>query len=115
MNQLINNLLNFRNTVKIYHWNTIIYKDHIISNDLLDKLDELTDKLIETMLGSNNERINNMNIKIIEIKTTEEFIKELKENYDIMEDIEINKDEIKNIIDDIKNEILKSIYLLNKK
>jgi len=115
MNQLINNLLNFRNTIKLYHWNTTIYKDHIISNDLLDKVDELTDKLIESMLGSQEERIKKMNIQIIEIKTTEEFIKILKDNYDIMEDMEINKDEIKNIIDDIKNEILKSIYLLNKK
>ena len=115
INKLINILLKLRTIIKIYHWNTKIYKDHIISNDLLSDIDDLTDKLTEVLLGLEEETIKNLNMNIDEIKNTDAFIKELKNFYEAISTLNIIKPEIKNIIDDINNSILKSIYLLKKK
>jgi hypothetical protein len=114
INNLVNKLLSFRNTIKIYHWNTIYYKDHIISNDLLINIDDNIDKLTEILLGLKDEKIHiDKKYDIKHIDSTNDFINEIKRNCDFLEVIDIK--EIKNIIDDIINISLKSIYLLKKK
>lgn len=114
INNLVNILLNLRTIIKIYHWNTTIYKDHIISNNLLNDIDSLTDKLTEVMLGINEEKIKILTLEITDIKNTDNFIKELKKFYDVLSTLKNIKPEIKVIIDDINISILTNIYLLKK-
>lgn len=114
INNLVNILLNLRTIIKIYHWNTKIYKDHIISNNLLNDIDNLTDKLTEVMLGINEEKIKILTLEITDVKNTDNFIKELKKFYDVLSALKNIKPEIKVIIDDINISILTNIYLLKK-
>jgi hypothetical protein len=44
-------LLNLRNQIKLYHWQTRIYARHVATDSVVDKLDELIDKYVEVYMG----------------------------------------------------------------
>jgi hypothetical protein len=44
-------LLNLRNQIKLYHWQTRIYARHVATDSAVDKLDELIDKYVEVYMG----------------------------------------------------------------
>lgn len=44
-------LMNLRDQIKVYHWQTITYSRHIATNDLLTKLDANIDQFIEVYIG----------------------------------------------------------------
>lgn len=44
-------LMNLRDQLKIYHWQTITYARHIATNDLITKLDANIDQFIEVYIG----------------------------------------------------------------
>jgi len=45
---LVCNLLSYRNNFKVYHWSTGSFSRHKATCDLVDKMDELIDTIIET-------------------------------------------------------------------
>ena len=49
--------LNFRDSMKIYHWQTMSYARHKASDKLLKNISENIDKFIEVMQGCRNERL----------------------------------------------------------
>lgn len=49
--ELINVMMNLRDQVKIYHWQTMSYPRHIATNDLLLKLDTNIDQFVEVYIG----------------------------------------------------------------
>lgn len=56
LNCIINLLLQFRTDIKIYHWQTESFAYHKISDELLSSIDDLSDKLVEALLGILNIR-----------------------------------------------------------
>ena len=48
---IIENFLTTQQNIRMYHWTTKIYNQHVISGNLYEKLDELFDKFVETYLG----------------------------------------------------------------
>lgn len=44
----------FSNSIKLYHWKTANYNTHIITNDLLNSMNNHIDKFTENYLGMNN-------------------------------------------------------------
>ena len=104
----------FRTDVKMFHWQTKLYAYHKISDELLENIDSLSDKLIEALLGKLEKRpdindkisIRNMNEKIfnkILDKASEYLIKGFNN---------IEFTEILNIRDEIIEKIDKTKYLL---
>jgi hypothetical protein len=49
--EMIQMMLEVRNQVKIYHWQTHKYPRHIATDGLTAKLDELIDTFVETYMG----------------------------------------------------------------
>lgn len=48
---LVSLLLRAQCTVRLYHWSTTSYARHVASDDLLGRLEELGDRLVELHLG----------------------------------------------------------------
>jgi DNA-binding ferritin-like protein len=47
----------FQNQVKLLHWQTTVYAEHIALGSLYDKLSDFTDEIVEKIIGySNNVR-----------------------------------------------------------
>jgi hypothetical protein len=44
-------LLNLRNQIKLYHWQTRIYARHVATDSVVDKLDKLIDMYVEVYMG----------------------------------------------------------------
>jgi hypothetical protein len=44
-------LLNLRNQIKLYHWQTKVYARHIATDGAVDKLDKLIDQYVEVYMG----------------------------------------------------------------
>jgi DNA-binding ferritin-like protein len=49
--------LHILETVKLYHWNTRIYSQHKITDELYDKLNKNIDLFVEVFLGKKNEHL----------------------------------------------------------
>lgn len=47
-------LLTYLNQIKIYHWQTRLYSRHKSTDELYEKLGDLIDKFVETLLGRVN-------------------------------------------------------------
>ena len=107
------------NQLRIYHWQTKSYARHKASCELLSKLNDLSDKIIETLQGARNVRIyipddfnnitlNNQNDKNI-IGLLEYFKVWLSET--LPQYLLPEESDVLNIRDEILGEVNKTIYL----
>jgi DNA-binding ferritin-like protein len=110
-------LLQFRTDIKLYHWKTKSFAHHKISDEFLDSIDYLSDKLVEAISGFYNIRpiMSGQTISIRNISEVAEMIEvirsvgaELKKPSLIME----NSD-IANIRDELLGSMDKTLYLLS--
>lgn len=122
--QIATIMLNFRDNLKIYHWQTKSYARHKASCELIDSLDDKTDKFIEVMQGSRNKRLN-ISVEyqsfnkienqteesgIILLESFKKWVSNVLPRY-ILE----NEKELLNIKDEILADIDKTIYLFTFK
>jgi hypothetical protein len=112
---ILNLLLLFRNQMKIYHWQTKKYSRHKASDELVEELDSLTDKYIETYSGiyDNIRLMPEMHdIKLYNISDTNivKFINKIKIEF-MNESNKIKDTELLNIRDEILGIIDKTLYL----
>ena len=49
--EIVHTLMNLRDQIKIYHWQTKSYPRHIASDDLVKKLDTNIDQFVEVYIG----------------------------------------------------------------
>ena len=54
---IVQTFLQLLNMIKLYHWKTHIYAQHIATDELYTKLNEHIDKFVEILLGKNENRI----------------------------------------------------------
>lgn len=115
INKIVILLLTLRNQIKIYHWQTKLYARHKASDMLVEKIDELLDKYVETyqglhpnlILDDKNNNIDLMNIDDMKITAYLQTIRELF----ITEIRDIKESELLNIRDDILQIIDQTLYL----
>ena len=114
-NLLIKILLQFRMDVKMYHWQTKYFSKHKISDELLSSIDDISDKIIEVMLGKFNMRPNIDDTIFISNMKDETFIDILNKNVILLEKIlnYIKFVSFKSLIDELLVEINKVLYLMS--
>ena len=128
LGHIVIKLLNLRNQLYIYHWQTPIYSRHISSDTLIDSLGKNIDILVEAIQGklgfklkvSNNCLISlsNINDRGI-ISYIKKHISWLKGGFmNSLYKINGSRDDIfdiLNIRDDILNDLNKTLYLFTLK
>lgn len=120
---LLNKLLEIRNQMKLYHWQTEQHGRHIAADKFLDKAEDIIDSIIEAYQGkyktieldSDNKEIKLHNIKDKDIekylKTVRDFLVKDYEEY-------IDKDEdtdLLNLRDELIAGINITLYLFRQK
>jgi DNA-binding ferritin-like protein len=122
LNKIVYLLLLLRNQTKIYHWQTQYYSRHKASDELVDHLDELIDKFVETYQGIykniilDNRGTNNISFVLQNIEDNEiqTFVTTIRKSF--IEEINgITDSELLNIKDEILHVIDKTLYLFKLK
>ena len=102
--------LDFLNNLKLFHWNTHSYSEHMAADELFDGLVKKTDKLIESFLQ------NRLPIKgIIDLNTDKKaFLKKLKDFKQFMQKVHL-PNELYSLRDEIVIDIDQFEYRLTLK
>jgi hypothetical protein len=113
------------NTIKLYHWKTRNYATHKATDSLYSKLGESTDKFIEILLGKTETRTNLLGkktMKLKDIKSHEEFKKEIEKYASYLVDLENNpgmktmtNSDLYSIRDEILGDLNQFLYLFTMK
>ena len=113
---LITKIVNFQLQLRILHWNTLEYPQHIASGDTYKNLDDLIDTLVETYQGYNNrvKFCDCINIRNIEDLIIDEWIECGQTSIKSLREMVIQTD-LQNILDEIAGSIGKLKYLLTLK
>lgn len=117
-NVMVEFFLNMLNTVKLYHWKTIVYAKHEATDELYKELNEYIDTFIETMMGKDEKRMLNGKIKLdILITSDDQEYKEKIYSYrDFLQNMEkkvnIHDTDLLNIRDEILGKLNQFLYLL---
>ena len=114
-NLLIKILLQFRMDIKMYHWQTKYFSKHKISDELLSSIDDISDKIIEVMLGKFNMRPDLNDSILIRNIDDNIIIDILYKNVNLLEKIlnYIKFVSFKSLIDELLVEINKILYLMS--
>lgn len=114
-NQYFINLLEFVTQLRILHWQTKSYAEHMALGSLYDNLSSKMDTLVETYSGKESLPDFSKSIDLTNyVSSPYSYLKSM--SGETVNELETNTDEgIKNILADIINDINKTIYLLNLK
>jgi len=114
--EFLNKTLGYRNQLKMNHWQTKSYAEHKLIDDLIDSIDENTDKIAEATLGAyGRPKINTTsnNVSDIAISSTEYTLECI--NKDIQEMLKLYKETeqegIFALFGDFDGEIKKFLFL----
>jgi len=77
-NNIVKIFLEMLNCVKLYHWNTKSYSQHIATDNLYDDLNKYIDEFVEIMLGKTKQRISSIHLKSCNCTSKNKFLKEIK-------------------------------------
>ena len=116
---IINEFLSIQQHIRIYHWTTSLYNQHVVSGKLYEKLDDLIDKFVETFLGKNKLTFEPFTITVSTHKNILSLLSRFKQF--LTTDLELalhsgmKNTDLKNIRDEMLGEINKSIFLLQLK
>lgn len=118
---IINEFLFIQQYIRIYHWTTRVYNQHVVSGQLYEKLDALIDKFVETFLGKNKLTFEPFTITVSSNKNIVSSLIRFKQF--LITDLELalnsksimKNTDLKNIRDEILGEVNQSIYLLKLK
>ena len=113
---IISEFLTIQQHIRIYHWTTKVYNQHIISGQLYEKLDSLFDKFVETFSGKNKLIFEPFTITVSTNKNIISLLNRFKQF--LMSDLELifqsgmKNTDLKNIRDEILGDVNKFIFLL---
>jgi DNA-binding ferritin-like protein len=84
----VSTFLRILNIIKLFHWNTKVYSQHKATNELYEKLSELTDSYMEKYIGMNGTVLSIQSISlstnfIDEIHTFRKFLMGLNSSSDL--------------------------------
>ena len=114
--------LGMLNTVKLYHWKTCSYAQHVATDELYLKLNKHIDKFMEVFLGKEDGRLEKLDkkIKLSHPNTLEDMKDHLYKYRDYLVDmnqvLDSEKDtDLLNIRDEIMTDINQVLYLFTFK
>ena len=114
--------LSMLNTVKLYHWKTSSYAQHVATDELYLKLNKHIDKFMEVYLGKEEGRLQRLDkkIKLSHPKTLEDMKTHLYQYRDYLIDmnkvLDSEKDtDLLNVRDEILADINQVLYLFTFK
>ena len=118
---IITKFLSIQQYIRIYHWTTPIYNQHVISGQLYEKLDELIDEFVETFLGKNKLTFEPFTITVS--SNTDIVSSLIRFKQFLITDLELamnsksimKNTDLKNIRDEMLGDVNQSIYLLKLK
>jgi hypothetical protein len=116
---IITEFLSIQQHIRIYHWTTSIYNQHVVSGQLYEKLDELIDKFVETFLGKNKLTFEPFAITVSSNTNIVSLLNRFKQF--LITDLELalnsgmKNTDLKNIRDEMLGEVNQSIFLLKLK
>ena len=116
---IITEFLSIQQHVRIYHWTTPVYNQHVVSGQLYVKLDNLIDKFVETFSGKNKLTFEPFTITVLTNKNILSILSRFKQF--LITDLELalqsgmKNTDLKNIRDEILGEVNKFVFLLKLK
>lgn len=115
MDEFIYHCLECQHIIKLFHWNTKAYSEHIASDTLHEKLLKNIDKFVEVYLGHSGGRMTKLNSKLtLSIKKSRELQTYLHTYIKDFVEISLTSD-LSNIRDEIISDINQFLYLLTLK
>lgn len=110
MDELYKHFINYRESLKLFHFQCKKFSEHKSSDETLSEYDNLFDKFIETYIGINGKSISN--IKTFNIVVNPQYIDDkTREMINILKEISLDFD-LANIRDEIVGTLNKFLYLL---
>ena len=116
VDSLMTKIVNFQLQVRIFHWNTLEYPQHMAAGTTYSDLDEILDTLVETYQGYNS-RIkftDTISIRNIEDLVVEEWLQDTMETMDALRS-KLPQSDLQNIMDEALGTVSKFKYLLTLK
>jgi hypothetical protein len=115
-NHLVEVFLGILNSVKLYHWKTYSFSQHKATDELYSKLNEHIDTFMEILLGKDQSRIPDFNIRVPLVNDTSfkarilkyrEFLIDMTHTFDKERDTDLL-----NVRDEILGDVNQFLYLL---
>lgn len=117
--KIVITFLQMLNTVKLYHWKTSSYSQHIATDTLYTDLNASIDQFVEIMLGKEGNRVNltgQKNIPLLDYTNVNDFKKEIEKYKNFLINMNFinitNNSDLLNIRDEILGLLNKFTYLL---
>lgn len=113
--------LEMLNTVKLYHWKTSSYAQHIATDTLYADLNVSIDQFVEIMLGKKGNRVNltgQKSLPLMDYTDVTDFKKKIDDFKDFMTSLNIDdkkNTDLLNVKDEILGLLNKFTYLLTFK
>ena len=116
---IITEFLSIQQHIRIYHWTTSIYNQHVVSGQLYEKLDALIDKFVETFLGKNKLTFEPFTITVSSntniVSSLIRFKQFLITDLDLALKSGMKNTDLKNIRDEMLGDVNQFIFLLKLK
>ena len=114
--EYIKQFLSIQQQIRIYHWTSKIYNQHVITGQLYEKLDEKIDKFIEIFSSHHTINVSKLSIRSV-VLTRDGLLKRLNEFIEFLKGLSEGLSEglstdLLNIRDEILAEVHQHIYLL---
>jgi hypothetical protein len=117
--KIVTTFLQMLNTVKLYHWKTSSYAQHIATDTLYTDLNASIDQFVEIMLGKEGSRVNltgQKTIPLIDYTNVNDFKKEVERYKNFLINMDFinmtNNSDLLNTRDEILGLLNKFTYLL---
>ena len=115
-NHLVEVFLGLLNSIKPYHWKTYSFSQHKATDELYSKMNEHIDKFMEILLGKDQSRIPDFNIRVPLVNDASfndrilkyrEFLIDMTRTFDKERDTDLL-----NVRDEILGDVNQFLYLL---
>lgn len=116
MHDFIPLMFSLLNNLRLFHWNTDSYAQHIASDSCITVMQELFDKFMEVFLGKygKTEVANIQTSLVIETLNKEQLEEVIREVISFLNTIDISADtDLQNVRDDMLTELHKTLYLFS--
>lgn len=115
MDEFIYKSLECQQIIKLFHWNTKVYSEHIASDSIYSKLVEKIDKFVEVYLGLEGQRMTSQQFKTtLSIKSMVDIRRYMHGYKSFFLNLNLVS-ELSNIRDEILSDIDQFLYLLTLK
>jgi hypothetical protein len=116
---LVETFLSMLDTIKLYHWNTRNYGEHLATDKIFQQLSENVDTFVETFLGKYPQRISgpliNIKIKSISIGSDTVFLQQMKTYQQYLQEMDKFSTDLLNIRDEMLGNLNQLMYLFSLK